>query len=66
MGKLKLYDTSLPRDLIVRERMEAYQSLSGQKKMLRLLSLIRLSMSLNGGRPIKEPQGKGLVIARKK
>jgi hypothetical protein len=66
MGKLKLYDTSIPRDLIVRERIEAYQSLSSQKKILQLLSLIRLSVSLNGGRPIKEPQGKGLVISRKK
>jgi hypothetical protein len=46
--------------------MEAYQSLSGKKKTLQLLSLIRLSMTLNGGRPLKEPQGKGLVISRKK
>ncbi len=66
MGKLKLYDTSIPRDLIVQERAEAYQSLAPRQKLDQLMALIRLSIALNGGRPLKQPQGKGLIISRNK
>lgn len=66
MGKLKLYDTTIPQESIVREREMAYLALSPKDKFLQLISLIRLSVSLNGGRPLKQPQGKGLIISRKK
>ncbi len=66
MGKLKLYDTSIPQAQIVREREQAYLALSSKEKILQLMALIRLSVLLNGGRPLKQPQGKGLVIFRKK
>lgn len=66
MGKLKLYDTSTPRLQIVAEREAEYLSKSPEEKFRQLLSLIRLSIKLNGGQPLKEPQGKGLVISRKK
>lgn len=64
MGKLKLYGASIPPEQIVRERDVAYLALSPKDKFLQLLALIHLSISLNGGRPLKQPQGKGLVISR--
>jgi hypothetical protein len=64
MGKLKLYDTSIPPEQVVRERDVAYLTLSPKEKFLQLLALIHLSTALNGGRPLKQPQGKGLVISR--
>jgi len=66
MGKLKLYDTSIPLEQVARERDLAYLALSPIDKMHQLLSLIRLSVALNGGQPLKRPQGKGLIISRKK
>lgn len=66
MGKVKIYDTSIPRSLIVAERESEYLSKSPEEKFHQLLSLIRLSIKLNNGQPIKQPQGKGLVISRKK
>lgn len=65
MGKLKIYDLSTPSEQIVREREVAYLALSPKEKLLQLISLIHLSVSLNGGKPLKQPQGKGLVISRK-
>jgi hypothetical protein len=66
MGKLKLYDTSIPRSLIVAEREAIYVALSPEDKFLQLLALIRLSVAMNGGKPLKLPQGKGIVISREK
>lgn len=66
MGKLKLYDPLLSPEQIVRERYVAYLSLPPRQKLQQLLTLIRLSVSLNGGRPVKQPQGKGLIISRNK
>jgi len=66
MGKLKIYDTSIPRSQIVAEREAEYLSQSPANKLKRLFTLIRLSVKMNGGKPLKEPQGKGLVISRQK
>jgi hypothetical protein len=65
MAKLTLYDTSIPRGQLVRERELAYLSLAPQKKLDRLLSLIRLSIKLNANQPLKHPQAKGILISRK-
>lgn len=64
MGKFKLYDTSIPPEIIVEERAALYLSKSPQEKWNELLALIRLSISLNGGQPLKKPQGKGLIIQK--
>jgi len=64
MGKLKLYDTSLSRADILMEREERYLSASVKDKFYQLLRLINLSVKMNGGRPLKVPQGKGLVISK--
>lgn len=65
MGKVKIYDTSTPRAQIVAEREAEYLSQSPKEKLSRLFALIRLSVKMNGGNPLKEPQAKGLVISRK-
>ena len=65
MGKVKIYDTSIPRAQIVAERESEYLSQSPQEKLSRLFALIRLSVKMNGGNPLKQPQGKGLIISRK-
>lgn len=66
MGKVKLYDLFIPSGQIVRERDIAYLRLPPEEKLFRLLSLIRLSIELNGSRPLRSPQAKGLLIFRKK
>lgn len=66
MGKLKLYDTSLPRDVIEREREQKYLDQSSFQKFIELLSLIHLTVQLNDGRPLKIPQGKGVIINKEK
>lgn len=65
MGKLKLYNVSMAPEQVVRERESAYLVLSSKEKFLQLLALIHLSTALNGGRPLKHPQGRGLVISRR-
>ncbi|CAG5009296.1 hypothetical protein DYBT9275_04464 [Dyadobacter sp. CECT 9275] len=64
MGELKLYDSSLSRDQIKREREAHYLAKSSSQKFTELLSLIHLSIELNDGKPLKFPQGKGLVIRK--
>lgn len=62
MSKLKLYDASLPREQILKEREERFLSRSSKEKFYDLLHLIQVSVKLNGGKPLKQPQGKGIVI----
>lgn len=64
MGKLKLYDTSIPRELIAEERESVYLSCSPEQRFLSVLHLNHMSVVMNGGRPLKSPQGKGLVIRK--
>ena len=64
MGKLKLYDTSIPRELIAEERESVYLSRSPEQRFLSVLYLNHISVVMNGGRPLKSPQGKGLVIRK--
>lgn len=66
MSRLKIYDPSASPESIARERSLAYLRLSSREKIEQLLSLIEMSVSLNQGKPIKEPMRKGIVISRKK
>ncbi|XZF13993.1 hypothetical protein ACTHGU_19615 [Chitinophagaceae bacterium MMS25-I14] len=65
MGKVRLYDTNIPRETILQERTERYNSLSVADKLNELFTLINLTRKMSGGKPLKEPQGKGLVLSRK-
>lgn len=65
MAKLILHNTSLPAGQLARERALRFLQLSPQEKLTELFALIRLSVAMNGGQPLKQPQGKGLIIQRK-
>ncbi|MGE6220501.1 hypothetical protein ACQKCH_11795 [Nubsella zeaxanthinifaciens] len=64
MGRLKIYDISVPRESILAERETLYLSKSAEQKIFTLLQLNRTAVQLNGGKPLKQPQGKGLLIRR--
>lgn len=64
MGRLKLYDTNISRASIIAEREDAYLNRSSEQKFLALLNLNRISVQMNGGNPLKKPQGLGLVIRK--
>ncbi len=64
MGSLKLYDASLCYQTIASQRAQAYLALSSEEKFYALLALNRNAVALNGGKPLKTPQGKGLVIKK--
>ncbi len=64
MGRLKLYDTSIPRETIVEERESVYLSRTSEQHFFNVLQLNRISVVMNGGRPLKSPEGKGLVIRK--
>jgi len=64
MGKLKLYDVNTPREIIVEERDAVYLSRTPEQRFFNVLQLNYISVTMNGGKPFKSPQGKGLVIRK--
>jgi hypothetical protein len=46
------------------ERSKMFLNLSTTEKLNELFALIDLSVKLNGGKPLKMPQGKGLVLRK--
>ena len=64
MGKLKLYDVNTPREIIVQERDAIYLSRTPEQRFFSVLQLNYISVTMNGGKPLKSPQGKGLVIRK--
>lgn len=64
MGRLKIYDTDTPRESILAEREALYLSKSAEQKIYALLQLNYVAVQLNGGKPLKQPQGKGIVIKK--
>ncbi|MGV3545686.1 MAG: hypothetical protein ACO1N4_01405 [Pedobacter sp.] len=64
MGRLKIYDTDTPRESILAEREALYLRKSARAKIYALLQLNHVAVQLNGGKPLKQPQGKGIVIKK--
>ena len=64
MGRLKIYDTSIPLEHIVNEREVQYLSRSGEGKLKALLHLNHVTVQMNGGKPLKYPQGRGIIIRK--
>ena len=63
MGKLilrNIADTQ-SQDL---ERAKRFMNLDTTSKLNELFALIDLSVKLNGGKPLKTPQGKGLILKK--
>lgn len=66
MGRLKIYDNDIPRETIVAEREAVYLNKSAEQKIHALLQLNYVAVQLNGGKPLKQPQGKGILIRKPK
>lgn len=64
MGSLKLYDLNVSRASIMAERENAYLNRSSEQKFFALLNLNRISVQMNGGNPLKKPQGLGIIISK--
>ena len=64
MGKLVIHTNPNPaqQDL---ERHLRFAHLPLSEKLNQLFALIDLTVKMNGGKPIKEPQGKGIVLRKK-
>jgi hypothetical protein len=63
MGKLILRNiaNTESQDL---ERAMRFMNLDTTSKLNELFALIDLSVKLNGGKPLKTPQGKGLILKK--
>ncbi len=64
MSRLRLHDLNKSREEIELERNLLFAALSGTEKLRRLLLLMNAARKLNGGKPLKEPQGKGFIIKK--
>ena len=64
MGRLKIYDTDIPRESIIAEREAVYLNKSAEQKIQALLQLNYVAVQLNGGKPLKQPQGRGIIIRK--
>jgi hypothetical protein len=64
MGKLTLYDVTMPRETIAEERANIYLIRTPEQRFFGVLQLNHISVTMNGGKPLKSPQAKGLVIRK--
>jgi hypothetical protein len=63
MGKVILHTNPDPERSNL-ERAKRFQQLSTEEKLKALFKLNALAIAFNGGKPIKTPQGKGIVISK--
>jgi len=63
MSRVIFHNHAAPGAIEMRRAAE-WEQLQPEQRWQRLLNLIRLSVLLNGGRPLKQPQGKGLIIRK--
>ena len=66
MGSLKIHDINTPYQSIAAERELGFYNLTSEEKFYALLKLNKIAVKLNGGRPLKTPQGKGIIIRKPK
>ncbi|WP_316795614.1 hypothetical protein [Pedobacter agri] len=64
MGRLKIHNSNIKREMIDRERELRFLSLSGEERFFELVKLNKLAVLMNGGKPLKVPHGNGIVIRR--
>jgi len=64
MSRLKIYKPTTDASQIVAERGLAYLGLSPAERYRQMMALIRLSIALNHNKPLKTPQGKGLLLRK--
>lgn len=66
MSKLKIHDSRLSREEIENQRLKAQLLRSPEQRILDLFALNAIAVKFNGGKPLKQPQGKGIIISRHK
>jgi hypothetical protein len=64
MGVVKLHELSIPQRELVKMREDRFLNLSPPEKLYALLNLIHVAVKLNNGKPLKSPQGKGIIIQK--
>jgi len=64
MGRLKIYNSDIGKEEIERSREVKFLSLSAEDRFFELIKLNELAVLMNGGKPLKVPQGKGIVIRK--
>lgn len=64
MGNLTLYDITVPRETIAEQRENVYLSRTPEQRFFDVLQLNHISVTMNGDRPLKTPQGKGIIIRK--
>ena len=64
MSRLKIYHSDVAREEIERNREVKFLSLSAEDRFFELVKLNKLAVSMNGGKPLKAPQGKGILIRK--
>ena len=62
MNRLRLHDLSKSRADIELERMLAFAALPAEEQIRRTIILMNAIRTFNGGRPLKQPQGKGYIF----
>ena len=66
MGKLIIHDASKSRGEIIAERHARFNAKSPKEKIEQLFYLVAIAKKFNNNMPLKKPQGKGIVISKKK
>ena len=64
MGKIIIHTNPNPEQQDL-ERHLRFAQLPLSEKLNQLFALIDLTVKMNGGKPLKEPQGKGIVLRKK-
>ena len=63
LGKV-IFHTNPDPERLALERAERFAKLPYEEKLKQLLALNDLAVKMNGGKAIKEPQGKGIIIRK--
>lgn len=64
MSRLRIHDLSKSREEIELERAREFAALDDTEKFRRWLVLMNAARKINGGKPLKTPQGKGHVFKK--
>jgi hypothetical protein len=64
MDRLHIHDLSKSREEIALERSLRFAALDGTEKFRQWLTLMNVARKINGGKPLKAPQGKGYVFKK--
>ena len=64
MNRLRMHDLSKSREKLALERKLEFAALDDTGKFRQWLVLMNAARKFNGGKPLKEPQGKGYIFRK--